>query len=221
MGQLPQPRGHSAAVSMENIGTYLIGGPTSDMYRTTDFLPEGTTEWVAGPEIPVDMNYPCALSISQLSFLIIYGNDIREYDVDISNPLSSSGWQPATKFPQLQTRRELQPGCGKIGDQVVIGGGYDASGYLSSTEVLNLSTRTISYAGDLNSPRGFFHMASITKNGEQMLLAFGGVDETSTAINSVEHFDNNTWTLAPTTMQEARFYFGAMVTQREIVCPTF
>ena len=35
----------------------------------------------------------------------------------------------------------------------MIGGGYDESVVLRSTEILNLSDRTLVYAGDMNSPR--------------------------------------------------------------------
>ena len=88
-----------------------------------------------------------------------------------------------------------------LGDQVVIAGGR-GSGYLRSTEVLHLSNRTIVYAGDMNSPRGYFRMATITMNGQQTLLAFGGYSGSSSQMssqNSVEQFNtnNNTWTLAP------------------------
>ena len=193
------------------------------MSRTIDFLPEDTTEWTAGPAIPdMSCEMSCAVVISQLSFLIIHKWDIREYQVDITDPTSSSGWQSASKFPQLQSRREHQRGCSKIGDQVVIGGGFNfQSEWLRSTEVLNLSTRTITYAGDLNSARAYFHMATLTINGQQTLLAFGGQPEPSN-LNSVEQFHthNNTWTLAPTSMEEARSEYGAVVVPRELVCPT-
>ena len=63
-------------------------------------------------------------------------------------------------------------------------------------------------------------MATITMNGQQTLLAFGGYSGSS-ALNSVEQFNtnNNTWTLAPTSMEEARDYFGAVAVA--IICPTY
>ena len=219
MGELTMPRANHASVTIENVGTYLIGGYQGSAQRTTDFLAAGSTEWVAGPAIPVDMNMPCAVRISPLSFLIIHGNDIREYQVDVTNPTSSDGWQSASKFPQLQTSRYKQPGCSKIGDQVVIAGGFDN---VRSTEALDLSTRSIVYAGDLISQRQQFHMATITMNGQQTLFALGGwSDSQGVTLNSVEQFNtnNNTWTLAATSMAEARYFFGAVVVAEEIVCP--
>ena len=64
-------------------------------------------------------------------------------------------------------------------------------------------------------------MATITMNGQEMVLAFGGMDtRTRTDLNSVEQFDtgNNTWTLAPTSMVEARSDFDALAVPRELVC---
>ena len=220
MDHLTQPRQWHAAVSMENIGTYLIGGFASRMKRTTDFLPEGSTEWMAGPDIPVDMIEPCAIQISSQNFLIIHNTDIREYQVDISDPTSNRGWRSATKWPQLQTSRTQNPGCSKIDDYVVIAGGFGLTGWLRSTELLNLSTKTIGYGGDLNSPRGRFQMATITRNGQQLLLALGGWD--GSYLDSVEQFSpiSNTWSLAPTGMEEARAAPGAVAVPRDMVCRT-
>ena len=222
IGQLPQPRAYHAAVSMENIGTYLIGGFSVNMRKTTDFLGEASTEWVAGPDIPVDMHQPCAVKISNQSFLIIQNTDIREYEVDITDPTSDSGWQSATKWPQLQTSRYSQPGCSKIDNHIVIAGGWSSGQYLQSTEVLDLKTNSLMYAGELNSPRSNFHMATITRDGQQLILAFGGETTGTTALNSVEQFNpsNNTWTLAPTGMEEARSQFAAVVVPTTMVCPT-
>ena len=100
---------------------------------------------------------------------------------------------------------------------MVIAGGKGPSGRLRSTEVLDLSTRTIVYAGDMTSPRQHFQMATITMNGQQTVLAFGGYG----ASNSVEQFNtnSNTWTLAPTSMEKARDQFGAVAVERERFCP--
>ena len=58
-------------------------------------------------------------------------------------------------------------------------------------------------------------------NGQQTLLAFGGKSGSS-RLKSVEQFNtnNNTWTLAPTSMEETRSRFGAVVAARESVCAT-
>ena len=104
----------------------------------------------------------------------------------------------------------------------MIAAGYNSGQYLRSTEVLDLSTKSLVYAGDLNSGRFHFHMATITRDGQQLLLAFGGYTGPSSYLTSVEQFNpnNNTWTLAPTTMVEARWEYGATVIPARMVCHT-
>ena len=221
MGQLPKARIGQAAISMENIGTYQIGGGgDSSNKRTSDFMAAGSTEWVAGPEIPVDMTGHCSVVISQFSFLIFFGQDILEYQVDIANPTRSDGWQESTKWPQLQTNSNARQGCTKLGNYIVIAGGASSGSKLGVTEVLDLSTKTTVIAGEMNSPRYGHFLATIRRNGQQMLFALGGYDS-PVSIDSVEQYfpSNSTWTLAPALMG-GRHAFSAVVIPKEVVCTT-
>ena len=102
MGPLPQPRYYHAVVTLNNIGSYMIGGfGASNNGRSTVFLPKGSQQWEAGPAIPVHMTEPCAVVISERRFLAIYEREIREYEVNKEQPTSDAGWQEATKWPQL------------------------------------------------------------------------------------------------------------------------
>ena len=216
---LPQPRYSHAAVTLKNIGTYLVGGFLfSDNRRTTDFLPEGSRQWMSGPSIPVDMNQPCAVVIGKRSFLTIFQFNIREYQVDVNNPTSSNGWQRATKWPKLLTNRRKGPGCARIGQRVIIAGGY-SSEVERSTEVLNIETRTIEYAHDLNTPRQFFHIVSITTEGVERTFALGGYDF-STYLDSVEKLDPETliWRESPLNLVERRDQFGAVELPKSLAC---
>ena len=221
IGDLTMSRHIHAAVSVENVGTYIIGGQTSSSSsRTTDFLKHGLTEWTAGPDLPVSMYRPCAVKISQLSFLTIYKLDIREYQVDVSDPTSSSGWQEANKWPSLQTSRGYWPGCAlTIDNKVVIAGGRSGSAYHKSSEVLDLRTRTITNSGQMTSPRRYFHLATITLGGVAKVFAIGG-HSGSSYLDSNEEFRTNSWTLAPTTLAEKRMAFGKVVVEVETICPT-
>merc|ERR1711936_1207615 len=177
------PRHSHAVVTLKNIGNYVIGGYASNMKRTTDFLAQGSREWEAGPEITFDMTHPCAVVISDNNFLAIYGNDIREYEVNLANPTSDSGWQQSTKWPQLQTRRIRWPGCIKIDKKVIVSGGYN-SGYLATTEILDLETRKIEFAGELATPRGWFHVIKIVEAGLERYFAMGGYEGSSSYLHS-------------------------------------
>ena len=164
MGPLTMTRRYHAVVTLKNIGNYVIGGYWSSNRRTTDFLAQGSREWEVGPEMTFDMNRPCAVVISDNNFLAIYGNDIREYEVNLANPTSDSGWQQSTKWPQLQTSRFQWPGCIKIDKKVIVSGGF-VGGDLATTEILDLETRKIEFAGELATPRGWFHISKIVEAG--------------------------------------------------------
>ena len=110
-----------------------------------------------GPTLPLPGNvtdeffYPCALTITATSFLVVHGTDIREFDAAIAGPRSNEGWREAGRWPTLMSRRISQPGCTKIGRQVIIAGGYDG-GILSSTEVLDLESRQVVPGGEMIQP---------------------------------------------------------------------
>ena len=222
MGPLPQPRYSHAVVTLKNIGNYLIGGqPSSNNGRTTDFLAKGSQGWVAGPEIPVLMDIgPCAVEISETSFLAIFGHNIREYQVDIGNPTTDVNWQEATKWPQLQTYRSFQFGCAKLEGNIIISGGWDGSERHRSTEILSLETRKIEFAGDLATTRTWLQMATIrTEEGTERVFAMGGWDGSSTE-SGVEELDPETLTWNPTSLNllEGRSNFGKVVIPKKMIC---
>ena len=221
MGPLPQPRYGHAVVTLNNIGNYLIGGTASNNRRSTVFLPKGSQQWVAGPAIPVSMSSPCAIAIRERSFLAIYGREIREYEVNKEQPTSEAGWQEATKWPRLQTSRQLWPGCSKINGKVVIAGGWnDNGGTLSSTEVLDIESRTIQYGEDLATPRRWFHIVTIRTQGVERALAMGGYDGSSSFLDSVEEFDSDTltWNPAAANLLERRSSHAAAALPKDLIC---
>ena len=189
MGNLTSVRGHGRALTLQTVGTYILGGANDDGYiHTFDFLPRGSKQWVVGPTYPDQLSFACAVALDDLSFLLIYDRDIIEYKVDNANPVSNEGWQERTKWPQLQTRRRYGLGCSKIKKMGVISGGTQ---YESATEVLDLATRTIEYAGATNLPWTFSYVATVKTGGLERVLAFGGGFEPR---SSVEEFNPDTKT---------------------------
>ena len=187
MGPLPAPRYGPTVVTLRNIGNYIIGGGATGNPLTTDFLASGSRHWVSGPAIPKPMTYPCSVVISERVFLVINSKNVLEYQVDLSNPSSDAGWQEASSWPQLQSTHGSRPGCSKVGRRVVV------AGKSGKTEIIDLATRSIEYAGDLNTARHLFHIITITTEGIEKTFALGGLTG-SNRLDTVEELDTNTLT---------------------------
>ena len=146
---------------------------------------------------------------SAYHFLSIHGTDIREFDAAIAGPTSIEGWREAGRWPALKTSRTQQPGCAKIGQKVIIAGGYYNGGELSSTDVLDLVNRRITSGGEMATPRRYFHIATIVSGGEEKMFALAGRNG-SNRLNSVENWveESSTWKAADNLVQKRRL-FGA------------
>ena len=163
------------------------------------------------------MHRPCVVAITLTSFLAIFGTDIREFDTAIAGPTSSEGWRDIGHWPALKPRRVSHPGCAKIGQKVVIAGGWN-TGELSSTKVLDLVNRQISSEGEMASPRRWFHLATIISGGEEKIFALAGYNN-GNILNTVEEWveASSTWK-ATNNLIERRYYFGAVAVPRQLIC---
>ena len=97
-----------------------------------------------------------------------------EFDTAIAGPTSNEGWREAGHWPSLKISRSYHPGCAKIGQKVIIAGGYNNGASFSSTEVLNLIDRRISSGDEMATPRRWFHLATIISGGVEKMFAFAG-----------------------------------------------
>ena len=100
---------------------------------------------------------------------------------------------------------------------MVITGGRGRSGEaIQSTEVLDLVTRRIEYAGDLNKPRYAFHTLTILSGGIERVLALGGCERQPSCHDSVEEFnaENLKWSLTSDLLQKRANYGAIAVPKR-------
>ena len=209
-------RGSGAAATLDHIGVFIVGGVYSNNPRTSEFLAAGTMQWQEGPALPVSMSYPCAVEITRTSFLVVHGTDIREFDAATAAPTCSEGWREAGRWPALKTSRTYKPGCAKIGQKVIIAGGYNG-GELRSTEVLDLVNKQITSGGEMATPRRYFHIATIFSGGEEKMFALAGKGGSN--LNTVEEWveESSTWKAADNLVAKRRS-FGAVAAPRHLVC---
>ena len=217
MGSLLRAKGNHAVATLEGVGVYVIGGEGTST-GTTEFLPTGSLKWEEGPALPVDMYRPCAVTISPTSFLAIYGSEIREFDASIAGPLSRRGWRKRSKWPRLKTRRIYWPGCAKVGGKVIIAGGYSRGTNYDTTEILDLTTRTISDGGNMASPRRVFHINTVIYRNSTRTFALGGSDGRN-ELKLVEEWnpESETWTRVRG-LKAKRDTFGMVAAPKKLIC---
>ena len=207
---------NAASVTLSNVGVFIIGGiqcrgscPPYAIYNTSEFLPPGTMQWQEGPSLPVQMEHPLAVQITNTSFLVIHRTSIFEFDAAIAGPTSNKGWAEATKWPRLEPR--LSRSCGKVGRKVII------AGCGRPTEVLDLDRRQIVLGGRMSAARRVdFHIAILPFPGgkeKAFVLAGGHLD---TAEEWVE--ESLTWRPADNLLVK-RLQFGAVTLPKRLICP--
>ena len=225
---LPTQRFYQAAVTLQYIGVYLIGGSQTQNIknpvlgqtdRVSNFLAAGSTNWKKGPALPEKMDQPCLVAITEWSFLSIFDDNIREYQVDTSNATSDNGWQEASKWPKLIKKRVLWMSCSRINGKIVIAGGTVSGSATKSTEVLDLLTGRMEIAGDLTKARTKFHIVTISRSGVERAIALGGHDG-SWYDDTVEQFDTKTmkWTRVGEKLVTKRGLFGAVALPQQRMC---
>ena len=217
MGSLTMGTASPAVVTLNNIGVFIFG---EGLGTTSDFLAAGSMQWQKGPALPLRLTYPCAVAITATSFLAIHETNIREFDSAIDGPTSTRGWREADAWPVLRTSRIHKPACAMFGQKVIIAGGGQSIGEsLSSTEVLDLSTRRLTSGGEMATPRGWFHVGTIISGGQETMFAVGGYNR-PTRLNTVEEWveECSTWKAAYN-LAERRSDPGAVVVSRQLVCP--
>merc|ERR1712062_354434 len=189
MGSLTTRRYNGAVVELKQ-GVLFLGGEGSPAETTSDFLATGSLQWQQGPRLPQAMAGFCAVPVTESSFITIREDKIHEFDAAIAGPTSEEGWRDSTLWPTLKTSRGRTPGCAKIGNKVILAGGFGGGRYLQSTTVLDITTRTISTGGDMATPRAWFNLATISRGGGDTTFAIAGTSSgVSERLNSVEEWE--------------------------------
>merc|ERR1712037_539256 len=102
--------------------------------------------------------------------------------------------------------------------------GGQHNGRLRSTDVLDITSRTLSSAGEMTSTRLSHALVAIRSGGQLKLFALGGIGETgtwtpgqtTTTIDTVDEWveETSTWKAAESLSRAIRF-FGAVALPKE------
>ena len=202
---LTQPRMFAVGITMAD-GIYVFGGKDSPL--TSDFLPNGQSEWQAGPAVPepgIDSGHGVAISPTEL---LLVGGQRRSLNKILKYNIESGTW---TKVGSLLQGR-FDHRCFFHGGKIVVTGGIGE--YPKSTEIITISDGTfrIRKVGSLNVERYGHGMGIAHINGKSKLIVFGGHKYNGSYLDSIEEWDDEseTWTMSTEKfkLSEAKFDFG-------------
>ena len=208
---LDRPRLLSSSVITPH-GLLLLGG--QDNKTTSSILQTGSTLWVPGPDIPgFGADLSCAVAISSSQFLLIGGAGVSTGGQVLEYNWLTEEW---TEWLQLEDSR-FGHSCLKLGDTVVVTGGYSKSQDL----VLDLATKETRPGGVMQSgARRFFGTATLLDVNE--VLAFGGLNDEGQTLNTVEELrreeDGEAWQEKEVFIETPRYSFGSVAAPRDSVC---
>ena len=194
-----------------NSGSFIFGGDNSDnTKRSFEYMTRWNTNWQTGnTNIPNGYDRGCVIQISgDLLYLIGGRSSANSYENRIL-AFNTTSHIFTTLSTTLITGRyghscEFIPNSNKV----MISGGFNA-GYLYVTEVLDVTTGSISHGPAMNLKRAYHGSGLITVDGEDRLTVFGGTGGSS-YFDSIEIFNpqTNTWDMMSETLTGPRYLFG-------------
>ena len=164
---LTQPRSYATCVVMPN-GIYCFGGTNSPC--TSDFLPNGQTEWQAGPAVPEPgISRGDGVAISPKELLLVGGSKTLERILRFN--IETQEWSEVGSL--FQGRCDHR--CFFYNGNVLVTGGVDGGRYqLKSTEMIEVSDWRSKRVGDLNKERYRHGIGVVDISGKSKLVVFGG-----------------------------------------------
>ena len=212
---LLEEREHSPPVSLP-MGVFLIGGTGVSSSDTTEFLPKGSSTWTTGPVPPNGAFGSCAVAIGDTQFLLIGGDPFEKPDQVIHYNTGTQSW---TNWPRL-TQGRLGCACVRAGNSIIVAGGYNKGTLLTSTEVIDVISKSSRVVGHMKYPRAYFAMANVNFNPKVVLALGGETEEWPEPSTTVEEWndDDETWSLASITLSPGRSSFAAVVLPSVTAC---
>ena len=200
--KLNEPKFFSCAVTMPD-GIYIFGeriyetlGSAFKSTTSIEFLPNEKSEWKKlNTTFPgVGLQFGRGVAISMDEILFTGGTDnISHFRRIVKFDTKSLTW---SSFGSLIHGRNSHSSFA-FKDKVIVCGGwaYDSEVVTVSTEIIDLHSKEIKEAGNLNEARSDHGMGILKIGNTRKLVAFGGVDAKSNLLSSVEAWneDNLSW----------------------------
>ena len=197
----------SSGAATTNSGSFIFGGYNSD--STFEYMTKGNTNWQTGNQnIPNGYIAGCVIQISDEIIYLIggrssttnYESRILAFDstskvfTTLSTKLITGRWAHSCEFIPNTTK-------------VMISGGFNAW-YLDVTEILDVTTGSISHGPAMNIKRRHHGSGIITVGSEDKLVVFGGYN--GLPLDSIELFNpqTNSWEMMSETLTEPKSGFG-------------
>ena len=201
-------RYHSGAATT-NSGSFIFGGGSSSR-GTFEYMTKGDTNWQTGNQyIPNGFESGCVIKISDEILYLIGGISSASFYERRILAFNTTNQVFTTFSTKLITGRsehscEFIPNTNKV----MISGGYNTGVYLTVTEVLDVTTGSISNGPAMNINRGNHGSGIISVDGEDRLAVFGGIG--SSYFDSIELFNpqTNSWQMMSETLTESKYRFG-------------
>ena len=203
---------YDSGAATTNSGSFIFGSSSSSSRSSFEYLTPGNTNWQTGTQnIPNGYRSGCVIQISEDLLYLIGGRSSAKADETRILAFNTTSHVFTTLSTTLITGRNYHS-CEFIpnSNKVMISGGYNLlyTEYVD-TEVLDVTTGTISNGPALNIKRRYHGSGIITIGSEDRLVVFGGYSGSS-AENSIEQFnpETNSWQMMSETLTESKYRFG-------------
>ena len=206
---LTVPRSRSCGVST-NSASFLFGGYESNFGKDTyEYMDHGSNVWKVGnTNIPGGLDEGCAVAISQEEVWLIGGRNTERRIISF-NTISHTFQELSAKLIQGRYAHACAriPGTKKI----LVTGGWA----LDSTEIIDITTQSITNASPLNTRRYLHGIGVMTVGKEEKIVVLGGNDGFNW-LDDIEVYqdDTQTWTLKDIKLSEAKFSMGVLTVKK-------
>ena len=191
--------------------TFLFGG-YGNCCTTYEYLLKDSTTWLTGKtKIPMGFINGTAIAVKSGQEIWLIGGkktDKRILAFDVSN-------HTFQELPSRLNVMRLGHRCAFIPntDKVMITGGMlPREKWQNSTEILDTNDGSVYMASPMNCKRVEHGMGTMTINGEDRLVVFGGTGGNKQRITSVEIYNNQTkkWETSKIKLKEPRANFSSL-----------